>query len=259
MGSTSAGILRDALRWGNESLKIMSLQLGQSAGASTADSSNGQNLLDPSYESNGDDGDQQSLFPSNNNGNLLAALVNGSMLLNESENLLSSSDNQTYSEMEPSFPSYIRTTSTLLCGIILFIGIVGNILVPIVVWRNKELRSSTNIFLVNLSLADLLILLVCMPPVLIELHSKPEVWVLGATMCKFSISFFELSQTSHSLFRIWNIINKLAHYETHNLFHDIRTEEVVFTNIWKHPHMFFMYLNWIAWFLVNYKLKSDTL
>lgn len=82
------------------------------------------------------------------------------------------------------FPYYIRITSTLLCGFILFIGIIGNILVPVVVWRNKDLRSSTNIFLINLSLADLLILLVCMPPVLIELHSKPEVWVLGAAMCK---------------------------------------------------------------------------
>ncbi|ODN00185.1 Orexin receptor type 2 [Orchesella cincta] len=87
------------------------------------------------------------------------------------------------------FPYYIRITSTLLCGFILLIGIIGNILVPVVVWRNKDLRSSTNIFLINLSLADLLILLVCMPPVLIELHSKPEVWVLGAAMCK-SIYFF---------------------------------------------------------------------
>lgn len=85
------------------------------------------------------------------------------------------------------FPYFIRVTSTLLCGFILLIGIIGNILVPVVVWRNKDLRSSTNIFLINLSLADLLILLVCMPPVLIELHSKPEVWVLGAAMCK---SFF---------------------------------------------------------------------
>lgn len=89
------------------------------------------------------------------------------------------------------FPYYIRITSTILCGFILFIGIIGNILVPVVVWRNKDLRSSTNIFLINLSLADLLILLVCMPPVLIELHSKPEVWVLGAAMCKsFSKNLF---------------------------------------------------------------------
>lgn len=82
------------------------------------------------------------------------------------------------------FPYYVRITSTFLCGFILLIGIIGNILVPVVVWRNKDLRSSTNIFLINLSLADLLILLVCMPPVLIELHTKPEVWLLGAAMCK---------------------------------------------------------------------------
>ena len=86
--------------------------------------------------------------------------------------------------LEPQFPFYLRTTSTLLSALILFIGIVGNILVPIVVWRNKDLRSSTNIFLVNLSVADLLVLLVCMPTSLVELHSKPEVWILGATMCK---------------------------------------------------------------------------
>jgi len=85
---------------------------------------------------------------------------------------------------DPQFPNYVRITSTLMCAIILLIGIIGNMLVPFVVWKNKELRSSTNIFLVNLSFADLLILLVCMPPVLIELHSKPEVWVLGAAMCK---------------------------------------------------------------------------
>jgi hypothetical protein len=191
-------MVRDALRWGNESLKIMSLQLGQSGSTST-DSSRHGNLLDTSYEmrSNGGGGgggsgssgaDDIENFVTQSS-SIISTWLNGSsslLLMNQTENLLMSpggSENESFAE--PTFPSYVRTTSTLLCGIILFIGIVGNILVPIVVWRNKELRSSTNIFLVNLSLADLLILLVCMPPVLIELHSKPEVWVLGATMCKF--------------------------------------------------------------------------
>jgi hypothetical protein len=84
----------------------------------------------------------------------------------------------------PYFPYYIKTTSTLICILILFVGIIGNILVPIVVWRNKDLRSSTNIFLVNLSIADLLVLIVCVPTGLVELHSEPEVWVLGETMCE---------------------------------------------------------------------------
>lgn len=177
------GLLRDALHWGNESLKIMSLQLGQSApltSSSDISIAGGGEDLRTSFDTydllgGGDDG----------------SWMNGSssiMLMNQSGTGLSMDAND--SMAEPYFPYYIRTTSTLLCGIILFIGIVGNVLVPIVVWRNKELRSSTNIFLVNLSVADLLILLVCMPPVLIELHSKPEVWVLGATMCKFHSLFF---------------------------------------------------------------------
>lgn len=46
------------------------------------------------------------------------------------------------------------------------------------------MRNSTNIFLTNLSIADLLVLLVCTPTVLVEVNSKPETWVLGHEMCK---------------------------------------------------------------------------
>ncbi|GFQ93521.1 hypothetical protein TNCT_451021 [Trichonephila clavata] len=44
-------------------------------------------------------------------------------------------------------------------------GTAGNVLVATVVWKTKELRNSTNLFLINLSVADLLVLLVCVPPV----------------------------------------------------------------------------------------------
>lgn len=46
------------------------------------------------------------------------------------------------------------------------------------------MRNSTNIFLTNLSIADLLVLLVCTPTVLVEVNSKPDTWVLGAGLCK---------------------------------------------------------------------------
>ena len=85
-----------------------------------------------------------------------------------------------------SLPYPLRTIATIVCVIILLFGVTGNVLVPLVVCRAKELSTggSTNVFLVNLSIADLLILIVCMPTVLIELHSKPEVWTLGEIMCK---------------------------------------------------------------------------
>lgn len=90
----------------------------------------------------------------------------------------------------PVFPSYIRTTSMVFCIIIMCLGVIGNVMVPIVIFRTKDMRNSTNIFLVNLSVADLMVLLVCTPTVLVEVNSKPETWVLGEEMCKCSSFIF---------------------------------------------------------------------
>uniref|UniRef100_A0A182VYQ7 G-protein coupled receptors family 1 profile domain-containing protein n=1 Tax=Anopheles minimus TaxID=112268 RepID=A0A182VYQ7_9DIPT len=87
------------------------------------------------------------------------------------------------SEM-PQIPEYIRATSMVFCIIIMCLGVIGNIMVPIVILKTKDMRNSTNIFLTNLSIADLLVLLVCTPTVLVEVNSPPEVWVLGEEMCK---------------------------------------------------------------------------
>lgn len=87
-------------------------------------------------------------------------------------------------DVPPELPVELRTTSTVICALVLLLGITGNLLVPYVVFRTKDLRNSTNLFLINLSIADLLVLVVCMPTVLIELHSNPEIWLLGEVMCK---------------------------------------------------------------------------
>lgn len=81
-------------------------------------------------------------------------------------------------------PVELRLAATIVCCLVLALGFTGNFLVPLVVCRTKELRNSTNFFLINLSIADLLVLVVCMPTVLIELHSRPEIWLLGENMCK---------------------------------------------------------------------------
>lgn len=82
------------------------------------------------------------------------------------------------------FPSYIRVVSTFFCVLVLVVGVLGNLLVPLVLLRNKDMRNSTNFFLLNLSLADLMVLIVCLPSALYELHSPPEVWLLGKNMCE---------------------------------------------------------------------------
>lgn len=83
------------------------------------------------------------------------------------------------------FPLYMRILATVACLLIFSVGVAGNLLVPLVVIKTKYLRNSTNLFLINLSIADLLVLLVCMPTMIIELHSRPETWLLGESMCKY--------------------------------------------------------------------------
>lgn len=87
----------------------------------------------------------------------------------------------------PVIPGYIRITSMIFCFVILGIGVAGNIMVPIVILKTKDMRNSTNIFLMNLSVADLMVLLVCTPTVLVEVNTKPETWILGEEMCEYCI------------------------------------------------------------------------
>lgn len=72
------------------------------------------------------------------------------------------------------------------------IGVLGNVMVPIVIFKSKDMRNSTNVFLMNLSFADLMVLLVCTPTVLVEVNSRPETWVLGEEMCKLFDRYFFL-------------------------------------------------------------------
>lgn len=85
----------------------------------------------------------------------------------------------------PVFPEYIKVVSTFFCCLVLVVGVVGNVLVPVVILKDRDMRNSTNYFLMNLSVADLLVLLICLPPVLVELHSPPQIWVMGYGMCEY--------------------------------------------------------------------------
>lgn len=76
-------------------------------------------------------------------------------------------------------------------------GVIGNVLVCFVVWRNMDLRTVTNIFIVNLSLADLLILIFLLPSVL--LVDVTATWFLGNIPCKLHV-FFAVSFILMSLF-----------------------------------------------------------
>ncbi|KAK3790345.1 hypothetical protein RRG08_062578 [Elysia crispata] len=86
-------------------------------------------------------------------------------------------------EEVPVLPTYITIYVTILNIAIFVVGIVGNVLVILVVSRVRDMRTSINLYLANLSVADLLVLLVCQPSAMIEFYAK-ERWYLGPILCK---------------------------------------------------------------------------
>lgn len=89
-------------------------------------------------------------------------------------------------------------------GLIFVVGVVGNSLVMVVIGRVRYSRgggggrgggqrslSPTNIFIVNLSVADLLFLLLCVP-LHATIYCLPD-WVFGEFLCRFGHYFTTVS------------------------------------------------------------------
>lgn len=83
----------------------------------------------------------------------------------------------------------VLVIATVAYALLFFLGVSGNALVAFVIWKNVDMRSSTNYFLVNLCIADLLVLIVCMPSGLLETF-MPQIWLLGRVMCKYLKPFY---------------------------------------------------------------------
>lgn len=67
-------------------------------------------------------------------------------------------------------------------SIVFVIGLVGNTLVCVAVYRNHTMRTVTNYFIVNLAVADFLVILFCLPPSVI--WDVTMTWFFGIAMCK---------------------------------------------------------------------------
>ncbi|CAL8257371.1 unnamed protein product [Lota lota] len=66
--------------------------------------------------------------------------------------------------------------------IVFFVSLIGNSLVCFAVWKNWHMRTVTNYFIVNLSIADVLVTLTCLPASLVV--DITETWFFGNTLCK---------------------------------------------------------------------------
>jgi len=69
-------------------------------------------------------------------------------------------------------PLDIILYGSIFYAMIFIIGVTGNLLVIYVLAKEKELRNFTNYLLANLSLADLFVLVVCVPSAFHDLLGK---------------------------------------------------------------------------------------
>ncbi|KAG8197405.1 hypothetical protein JTE90_014892 [Oedothorax gibbosus] len=88
------------------------------------------------------------------------------------------------------FPSTYEWVLISLHLTVFFVGIIGNALVCISVYRNHSMRTVTNYFIVNLAVADFLVILFCLPPSV--LWDVTETWFFGSLMCKL-VLYLQLS------------------------------------------------------------------
>ncbi|XP_047540080.1 orexin/Hypocretin receptor type 1-like [Vanessa atalanta] len=78
-------------------------------------------------------------------------------------------------------------------AIVFVIGLIGNALVCTAVYRNHSMRTVTNYFIVNLAVADFMVILICLPPTV--LWDVTKTWFFGTAMCRIVLYFQSVSVT----------------------------------------------------------------
>ena len=98
------------------------------------------------------------------------------------------------------------------------IGLVGNVVMIVVVMSDRKMRhSATNLFLVNMAIADLLLMTFTIPEIVMFMKNRG--WILGLYVCKierfilvFAVYASVLTQVSLSTER-W--VHKLQYSKLH--------------------------------------------
>lgn len=80
------------------------------------------------------------------------------------------------------FPQSYEWVLIAMHSVVFIIGLIGNALVCVAVYRNHSMRTVTNYFIVNLAVADFMVILFCLPPTV--LWDVTETWFFGKAMCK---------------------------------------------------------------------------
>lgn len=85
-------------------------------------------------------------------------------------------------EQVPVYMQHMTVILVCLHASVFVTGLVGNALVCLSVLRNKSLQTVTNYYIVNLALADFLVILICLPPTVY--WDLTLTWNFGLILCK---------------------------------------------------------------------------
>ena len=80
--------------------------------------------------------------------------------------------------------SPLSVVQILLYSVVFLTGLLGNIFVIVVIIKFKSMRTVTNVFLVNLTIGDILVILICVPLTLGNTVYRK--WIYGSVMCKLT-------------------------------------------------------------------------
>ncbi|XP_015602116.1 neuropeptide SIFamide receptor [Cephus cinctus] len=115
------------------------------------------------------------------------ATISPRSTMEESGGLLNSSDNGNLSidQMPDRLYRHSIAMTAVYCVayvLVFVVGLIGNSFVIAVVYRSPRMRTVTNFFIMNLAVADVLVIVFCLPATLMSNIFVP--WILGWFMCK---------------------------------------------------------------------------
>ncbi len=92
------------------------------------------------------------------------------------------------------FEAVVKVVVPIIFSLIAILGLVGNLLVIIVVSFNNQMRNTTNLLILNLAIADLFFIIICVPFTAM-VYSMSQ-WPFGSVWCK--IYQYLLNVTAYS-------------------------------------------------------------
>lgn len=98
-----------------------------------------------------------------------------------------------YEEDSITTPSFVAIFIPILYSVAFVLGLIGNALVLVVLWKKRHNWIVTNTFVFHLSIADMLLLLLTMP---LWAMDAVKGWSFGTGFCKLTGAMFKVGKLS---------------------------------------------------------------